>query len=166
MKKDRRNLVIVVYLILGVVLTVLGILEIVGSLWSGMGGALIAVAVIRMIRILRYRNDEAYRENAQIEAKDERNRFIRNKAWAWAGYLFILLAAISVIVFKLMGETSVCIHKCFKFIASNIFHLYFDRTYTIFNIYKELLNCEEFIIDSIVGVYILILCKVSNSFIL
>lgn len=104
MKKDRRNLVIVVYLILGVVLTVLGILEIVGSLWSGMGGALIAVAVIRMIRILRYRNDEAYRENAQIEAKDERNRFIRNKAWAWAGYLFVLIAAVSTIVLKLLGQ--------------------------------------------------------------
>ena len=104
MKKNRRNLVIVVYLILGVVLTVLGILEIVGSFWSGMGGALIAVAVIRMIRILRYRNDEAYRENAQIEAKDERNRFIRNKAWAWAGYLFVLIAAVSTIVLKLLGQ--------------------------------------------------------------
>ena len=104
MKKDRRNLVIVVYLILGVVLTVLGILEIVGSFWSGMGGALIAVAVIRMIRFLRYRNDEAYRENAQIEAKDERNRFIRNKAWAWAGYLFVLIAAVSTIVLKLLGQ--------------------------------------------------------------
>ena len=104
MKKDRRNLVIVVYLILGVVLTVLGILEIVGSFWSGMGGALIAVAVVRMIRFLRYRNDEAYRENAQIEAKDERNRFIRNKAWAWAGYLFVLIAAVSTIVLKLLGQ--------------------------------------------------------------
>ena len=104
MKKDRRNLVFVIYLILGVVLTVLGILEIVGSFWSGMGGALIAVAVIRMIRFLRYRNDEAYRENAQIEAKDERNRFIRNKAWAWAGYLFVLIAAVSTIVLKLLGQ--------------------------------------------------------------
>lgn len=104
MKKDRRNLVIVIYLILGVVLTVLGILEIVDSFWSGMGGALIAVAVIRMIRILRYRNDEVYRENAQIEAKDERNRFIRNKAWAWAGYLFVLIAAVSTIVLKLLGQ--------------------------------------------------------------
>lgn len=104
MKKDRRNLVIVVYLILGVVLTVLGILEIVGSFWSGMGGALIAVAVIRMIRFLRYRNDEAYRENAQIEAKDERYRFIRNKAWAWAGYLFVMIAAVSTIVLKLLGQ--------------------------------------------------------------
>ena len=36
--------------------------------------------------------------------KDERNHFIRNKAWAWAGYLFVLIAAISTIVLKLLGQ--------------------------------------------------------------
>ena len=75
-------------------------------LWnfSGMGGALIAVGVIRMIQILRYSKDEAYREKAEIERTDERNQFIRNKAWAWSGYLFVLITAISTIVFKLVGQ--------------------------------------------------------------
>ena len=104
MKKDRRIISCIIYIIFGVILLVLGILEIVDSFWSGMGGALIAVGVVRMIHILRYHNDESYRENMEIEMKDERNHFIRNKAWAWAGYLFVLIAAISTIVLKLLGQ--------------------------------------------------------------
>ena len=104
MKNDRRIVACIIYIILGVALMVLGILEVVDSFWSGMGGALIAVGVVRMIHILRYHNDESYRENMEIETKDERNQFIRNKAWAWAGYLFVLIAAISAIVLKLLGQ--------------------------------------------------------------
>lgn len=104
MKKDRRIISCIIYIIFGVILLVLGILEIVDSFWSGMGGALIAVGVVRLIHILRYRNNESYRENMEIEMKDERNHFIRNKAWAWAGYLFVLIAAISTIVLKLLGQ--------------------------------------------------------------
>ena len=104
MKKDRRILACIVYLILGIALMILGILEVLDAFWSGMGGALIAVGVVRMIHILRYRNDESYRENMEIETKDERNRFIRNKALACAGYLFVLVTAISTIVLKLLGQ--------------------------------------------------------------
>ena len=104
MKNDRRIVACIIYIILGVALMVLGMLEVVDSFWSGMGGALIAVGVVRMIHILRYHNDESYRENMEIETKDERNQFIRNKAWAWAGYLFVLIAAISTIVLKLLGQ--------------------------------------------------------------
>ena len=104
MKNDRRNIAYIIYIVLGVVLMVLGILEIVDSFWSGMGGALIAVGVVRGIHILRYSKDESYREKREIEQKDERNRFIRNKAWAWAGYLFVLMTAISTVVLKLLGQ--------------------------------------------------------------
>ena len=104
MKHDRRIISCIVYIILGVVLMLLGTLERVDSFWSGMGGALIAVGVVRMIHILRYRNDESYRENMEVEIKDERNQFIRNKAWAWAGYLFVLIAAVSTIALKLLGQ--------------------------------------------------------------
>ena len=104
MKKDRRIISCIIYIIFGVILLALGMLEIVDSFWSGMGGALIAVGVVRAIRILRYRNDEAYRENMEIEMKDERNHFIRNKAWAWAGYLFVFIAAVSTFMLKLLGQ--------------------------------------------------------------
>ena len=40
----------------------------------------------------------------ETEINDERNNFIRNKAWAWAGYLFVLFLAIVVIVLKVLGQ--------------------------------------------------------------
>ena len=104
MKNNRRIIVCIIYMILGAVLFVLGALEKLDSFWSGMGAALIAVGVIRTVQFVRFRKSEAYREKMEIEATDERNRFIRNKAWAWAGYLFVLIAAVSAIVFYLLGQ--------------------------------------------------------------
>ena len=104
MKNGRRMIAYTIYMILGITLIILGALEIVDSFWSGMGGALIAVGVMRGIQLLRYRKDESYREKQQIAQNDERNRFLRNKAWAWAGYLFVLIAAVLAVVFKLLGQ--------------------------------------------------------------
>ena len=113
MKNDRRMIAYIIYIIFGAVLMVLGMLEVVDSFWSGMGGALIAVGVVLIIHILRYHNDESYRENMEIEMKDERNHFIRNKAWAWAGYLFVLITAFSTIVLKLLGQDLLSIAASF-----------------------------------------------------
>ena len=104
MKTDRRIVARMIYAVLGITLLCLGIAEMVDAFWSGMGGALIAVGVIRLIHIVRYSKDESYRETKEIEAKDERNQFIRNKAWAWAAYIFVLIVAISTIVFQLLGQ--------------------------------------------------------------
>jgi uncharacterized membrane protein len=69
-----------------------------------MGGGLLAVGLMRTIQLIRLQKDEHYREKTEIEIKDERNCFIRNKAWAWAGYLFILIAAVAVIVLRVAGQ--------------------------------------------------------------
>lgn len=104
MKNNRRIIVCIIYMILGAVLFVLGALERLDSFWGGMGSALIAVGVIRTVQFVRFRKSEAYREKMEIEATDERNRFIRNKAWAWAGYLFVLIAAVATVVFRVIGQ--------------------------------------------------------------
>ena len=104
MKQDKRIIANILYIVLGAAFLVLGILEIIDAFWSGMGGALIAVGVIRIVQFCRFRRDETYREKVEIEAKDERNQYLRVKAWAWAGYLFILIAAVSTIIFKLLGQ--------------------------------------------------------------
>ena len=104
MKNNRKILSYGIYLLLGVILWILGMAEMVDEFWSGMGSALVLVGILRLVRIYRFKNDEAYREKMEIETTDERNRFIRNKAWAWAGYLFILVAACAVIILKVMGQ--------------------------------------------------------------
>ena len=57
-----------------------------------------------MLKFHRLSKNKEYREKMEIEMADERNHFIRNKAWAWTGYLFILIAGIAVIVFKIIGQ--------------------------------------------------------------
>ena len=104
----RRMIPLIIYMVLGLVLFGLGFAGIIDEFWSGMGGGLLAVGIVRTVQLLRIKKDNTYREKVETEAKDERNRFIRNKAWAWAGYLFILIAAVAVIVLKLAGQELLC----------------------------------------------------------
>ena len=104
MRKQKGLIVVLVYLFLGAALLALGIAEVADAFWSGMGAALMAVGVIRLAQMFRYRKDEAYREKLELEVSDERNQFLRNKAWAWAGYLFILISGIAVIVLEIAGQ--------------------------------------------------------------
>ena len=39
-----------------------------------------------------------------VEAHDERNRFISGRAWAWAGYLYVLVGAAGTVVFRIAGH--------------------------------------------------------------
>jgi len=100
----RRIIVYILYCFFGVVLLGLGAAELIDTFWSGMGSAFIVIGLLRLVRMYRFHKDADYREKVEVEATDERNRFIRNKAWAWAGYLFILICAVAVIVLKIMGQ--------------------------------------------------------------
>ena len=113
MKRERRIAAYILYLILGAALLVLGTLEIVDSFWSGMGGALIAMGVLRLVQFLRYRTDASYREKWDVEVQDERNHFVRNKAWAWAGYLFVMIAGVCAIVCRVVGQELLSMAACF-----------------------------------------------------
>ena len=101
--KDRRILS-VVWVVIGLVLIGLAFAGKVDSFWNGMGSALLVVGALQLLRYHRFNKNEAYREKMEIEVNDERNHFIRNKAWAWSGYLFILIAGVSVVVFKIIGQ--------------------------------------------------------------
>ena len=102
--KNKQLIYPIVLLIAGLCLTGLGIAEIVDEFWSGMGSALTVIGVIRFLRTYRLNKNDAYREKVETAVTDERNHFIRAKAWSWAGYLFIICSAISVIVFKILGQ--------------------------------------------------------------
>ena len=104
MKSGRKAIVYIIFIVLGITLLVLGCAEVVDSYWSGMGTGLLVVSTLNLIRIYRFRKDDIYREKVEVEISDERNRFIRNKAWAWAGYLFIIVVAIAGIVLKVMNQ--------------------------------------------------------------
>lgn len=104
MKQNIRTIISVLWIVIGVTLFSLGVAEKVDSFWSGMGSTLILIGILQLLRSYRFRKNEAYREKMEIAVSDERNQFIRSKAWAWAGYLFILISAVSVIILKVMGQ--------------------------------------------------------------
>lgn len=94
----------IIYMVVGFILFGLGSFEVVDEFWSGMGAALFTVGTIKLIRRYRFDKNEAFREKIEIEEHDERNHFIRNKAWAWAGYLYVMIVAVACIVLRIMGQ--------------------------------------------------------------
>ena len=105
MKYSRKMLVSAFWVLLGGVLIACraaGLVQ--DDFWSGMGCGLIGVGAVQLLRHFRYRTNESYREKVDVEMGDERNKFLSNKAWAWAGYLYVLVAALSTILLKLAGQ--------------------------------------------------------------
>ena len=122
----RRKIILnIFWIILGAVLLVLSMTKTLNELYAGMGGGLIGVGIIQLIRGIRYNTDKDYRENYDTEAEDERNRFIRMKAWSWAGYIFVLAAGVVCLVCMIMGQTlysqlagyAVCLLVCLYWVS-------------------------------------------------
>ena len=109
MYQNQKHLILnTFWLALGAVLLVLSIAGVLdSSLFAGMGGALMAVGILRLLRIRKYRTDEAYRRKIDVETGDERNRFLRMKSWAWTGYIVVLVQAIASVIAMLLGHRQV-----------------------------------------------------------
>ena len=104
MKQNKRLYVNILWLMIGSILIGLSFAGVVDEYWNGMGMGLAVVGAINLLRIYRLNKNDVYREKMELEASDERNHFIRNKAFAWAGYYFGLIAAVCTIVFKIIGQ--------------------------------------------------------------
>jgi uncharacterized membrane protein len=105
MKYGKKKMALSIFwMVLGAALIGCNMAGLVGEIWSGMGGGLLAVGGIQVYRQLKYRRNEEYREKVDIAMEDERNRFIRSKAWAWAGYLFVIIAAVGSIGLRIAGR--------------------------------------------------------------
>lgn len=104
MRQDKRIYVSVFWLILGAVLIALSFAGNVDSYWNGLGTGLAIIGAIQILRYYRLNNNQEYRERRKIEETDERNAFIRNKAFAWAGYVFILSVSILILVLKIANQ--------------------------------------------------------------
>ena len=105
---NKRLALNIFWILLGAVLIVLTLTEkLDSSIYSGMGGALMAVGVLQLVRTVKYRKDAGYREKVDTEISDERNRFLRMKSWSWAGYCTILIEGIGVIVAMILGERTI-----------------------------------------------------------
>lgn len=99
-----RLILAVIYILLGVSLIVSEQFGTTDEFWSGLGTALIFIAALQIFRLIRYKTDANYQEQVNTAYTDERNRFLSTKAWSWAGYLYVIIAAVASIAFKLLGN--------------------------------------------------------------
>ena len=99
----KRTLYYSGLMIAGLILIGLGFAGITDEFWSGMGSALVVIGACRLLRAHRLSKSEEYREKMETFETDERFHFLRTKAWSWAGYLFVIIAGVSVIAFKILG---------------------------------------------------------------
>ena len=104
MKFNKRLIANITEIIIGVILTICGATGLLDSYWSGMGTALIVVGGLMMIRQVRYSTNAEYKESVDVEIQDERNKFLRMKAWSWAGYFSVLIGAVASIVLRILDQ--------------------------------------------------------------
>ena len=102
--KKRDTIFSLIWLAIGLPLVGLSVAGLVDEFWSGMGSALLVIGACRLVRAYRLGKSESYREKMETFETDERFHFLRAKAWSWAGYLFVIIGGISVIVLKLIGQ--------------------------------------------------------------
>lgn len=96
------------WIVLGAVLLGLSVANVLDStIYAGMGGALLAVGILQVIRNLRYRTDAAYQEKIDTEVNDERNIFLGMKSWSWTGRVIVLVECIGIIVAMVLGQQTI-----------------------------------------------------------
>lgn len=105
MKRNNINFIFsICYIGIGIALNICYWLGWIDHFWSSIGWGITVVGILQTIRNIRYRTNTAYREETDTKNNDERNRFLANKAWAWAGYVYVLIAGVSIIVLKIIGQ--------------------------------------------------------------
>ena len=108
MYNNKRLALSIFWVLLGIVLIGLSVKEILdNSIYAGMGGALIGVGILQIVRIVRYKRDVSYREKIDTEIEDERNKFLRMKSWSWTGYVVVVAEAIGSVIAMVMGQHQV-----------------------------------------------------------
>lgn len=102
----KKLAVSIMWVIIGAALLILDIAGIINNpVYSGLGGGWIAVGIMQIVRNIKYNSDGEYKEKVDVAYNDERNGYIRMKAWSWAGYLFIIGSAILCIVLFVLKQT-------------------------------------------------------------
>ncbi len=108
MKRNIRIAMSIIWIVLGLVfltLSIAGVLD--SSLFSGIGGGLLAVGALQIIRQVRYSKNAAYREKVDVERNDERNKFISMKSWSLTGIIVVLVNAVGSFIAMMLGHREV-----------------------------------------------------------
>ena len=95
-------------LFIGIALYILAeLMGIIDRFWSGMGLGFVGVSGLRLVQIVRYKNNDTYAKKMTIKNNDERNQFLATQARSTTFYYSVLLEAITIIVLYIIQKTEV-----------------------------------------------------------
>lgn len=122
MRGMRTIYVNIFWIVLGSGILIASMNGMLGDIYSGFGGGLIGVGIIQLLRAIQYRTNPEVREKYDIAMTDERNRYLRTKAWAWAGYLFVIIMALVTIGCMILSK--MVLMQCASFAVCLLLVLY------------------------------------------
>ncbi len=99
-----RLIASVLEVIIGIILLICSFLNLVDDFWSGFGVSFIIIGALFLFRNVRYYTNKEYQQEIDIQTDDERNKYLSLKAWSWAGYLFVIIAAVGTLIFKFINK--------------------------------------------------------------
>lgn len=110
MKKAEKNLLIYCVLgVLGLALIVISVIMDLDEIYTGFGGGIVGVCVMRIVLYVLYKKVPSYAKRTEIENKDERNLYLANKARSIAftmGTCVCAVASVAAFLFN-MRETGI-----------------------------------------------------------
>ena len=105
MNTTKRLILNTFWLLLGGILLVLSLRGVIDEIYIGFGTGLIACGAVMLLRHARYQADAGYQEKIDTAINDERNHYLRMKAWSWAGYLFVIMAGLATIICMILKQS-------------------------------------------------------------
>lgn len=99
-----RMIASILEVIIGISLVTGSRFGVVDEFWSGFGVSFAIIGALFLFRNVKYHINNDYRDKVDVQSNDERNKYLSLKAWSWAGYLFVIIAAVGTIAFKFAGK--------------------------------------------------------------
>ena len=134
MKYDRKLVVCMILIGVGLIVSILngfGVLN--GDAFVGIGSGFIGVVVFYFVKYLRYIKDPEFQEQYDIAMQDERNRYIRMRSWALAGYIMIIVYAIGGLVAYILKQDMLArfllMSVCFVLLVYSASYFYLNKKY-------------------------------------
>lgn len=133
MKQDKRVYISICWIVLGAILAINQFTGNMDEYWSGLGIALLVVGILQLARRIKYHNDVQYRENVDTSNNDERNKFLSGRAWAWAGYLYMIIGCVAILVLQIVGlkeiSQTISFTVCALLILYWVSYMFLSRKY-------------------------------------
>jgi len=126
MNIKKQSIKYIVFLVVGIVLILVGTICQLNGFWTGLGSGFIAVSVVRLVQMQKYKTDPDYAKQINISNHDERQSFVSEKAMVLTLKMIIYILLTSGIILYIFDQGQygqfcmygICVIMAIYFISS------------------------------------------------